>query len=136
MSTATANVETDCVDFIGTLSPTVLYEDGAEKTNLYMGADNKLYYPTVEGFKLNACRGYFKLKGVTVNGNGNGVRSFNINFGDDATGIVEMRDEKGEMRNGYGYEDGGWYTVDGRRLDGKPAQKGLYIHGGRKVVIK
>jgi hypothetical protein len=40
------------------------------------------------------------------------------------------------MRNGYGYEDGGWYTVDGRRLDGKPAQKGLYIHGGRKVVIK
>ena len=136
VSTATANVETDCVDFIGTLSPTVLYEDGAEKTNLYMGSANKLYYPTVEGFKLNACRGYFKLKGVTVNGNGNGVRSFNINFGDDATGIVEMRDEKGEMRNGYGYEDGGWYTVDGRRLDGKPAQKGLYIHGGRKVVIK
>ena len=138
VSTATANVETDCVDFIGTLSPTVLYEDGAEKTNLYMGADNKLYYPTVEGFKLNACRGYFKLKGVVVNGNGNenAVRSFDINFGDDATGIVEMRDEKGEMRNGYGYEDGGWYTVDGRRLDGKPAQKGLYIHGGRKVVIK
>ncbi len=142
VSTATANVETDCVDFIGTLSPTVLYEDGAEKTNLYMGAANKLYYPTVEGFKLNACRGYFKLKGVVVNGNGNdngnenAVRSFDINFGDDATGIVEMRDEKGEMRNGYGYEDGGWYTVDGRRLDGKPAQKGLYIHGGRKVVIK
>ena len=138
VSTATANVETDCVDFIGTLSPTVLYEDGAEKTNLYMGSANKLYYPTVEGFKLNACRGYFKLKGVVVNGNGNenAVRSFDINFGDDATGIVEMRDEKGEMRNGYGYEDGGWYTVDGRRLDGKPAQKGLYIHGGRKVVIK
>ena len=136
VSTATANVETDCVDFIGILSPTVIYESGAEKTNLYMGADNKLYYPTVEGFRLNACRGYFKLKGVTVNGNGNGVRSFNINFGDDATGIVEMRDEKGEMRNGHEYEDGGWYTVDGRRLDGKPAQKGLYIHGGRKVVIK
>ena len=138
VSTATANVETDCVDFIGILSPTVLYESGAEKTNLYMGADNKLYYPTVEGFKLNACRGYFKLKGVVVNGNGNenAVRSFDKNFGDDATGIVEMRDEKGEMRNGYGYEDGGWYTVDGRRLDGKPAQKGLYIHGGRKVVIK
>jgi hypothetical protein len=138
VSTATANVETDCVDFIGILSPTVLYEDGAEKTNLYMGSANKLYYPTVEGFKLNACRGYFKLKGVVVNGNGNenAVRSFDINFGDDATGIVEMRDEKGEMRNGYGYEDGEWYTVDGRRLDGKPVRRGLYIHNGRKVVVQ
>lgn len=29
-------------DFIGTLSPTVIYESGAEKTNLNMGADNKL----------------------------------------------------------------------------------------------
>jgi len=25
---------------------------------------------------------------------------------------------------------------DGLRLDGKPTKKGLYIHGGRKVVIK
>ena len=29
-----------------------------------------------------------------------------------------------------------WYTLDGRRLDGKPAVRGIYIIGGRKVVIK
>lgn len=29
-----------------------------------------------------------------------------------------------------------WYTLDGRRLQGKPTQKGLYIHGNIKVVIK
>ena len=29
-----------------------------------------------------------------------------------------------------------WYTLDGRKLDSKPTRKGLYIHGGRKVVIK
>ena len=29
-----------------------------------------------------------------------------------------------------------WYTLDGRRLSSKPAQKGLYIHDGRKVVVK
>ena len=29
-----------------------------------------------------------------------------------------------------------WYTLDGRKLDGKPTTKGLYIHSGRKVVIK
>ena len=29
-----------------------------------------------------------------------------------------------------------WYTLDGKRLSGKPAQKGIYIHNGKKVVIK
>ena len=29
-----------------------------------------------------------------------------------------------------------WYTLDGRKLSGKPTTKGLYIHNGRKVVVK
>ena len=28
-----------------------------------------------------------------------------------------------------------WYTLDGRRIEGKPRQRGIYINGGRKVVI-
>jgi len=28
-----------------------------------------------------------------------------------------------------------WYTLDGRKLPMRPTQKGIYIHGGRKVVI-
>ena len=27
-----------------------------------------------------------------------------------------------------------WYTIDGRRVSGKPTQKGLYIVNGKKVV--
>lgn len=45
-----------------------------------------------------------------------------------ATGIKEVKSEK------YGVE--GWFSLDGRRLSGKPSQKGLYIHNGTKVVIK
>ena len=30
---------------------------------------------------------------------------------------------------------GGWFDLSGRKLTGKPAQPGLYINGGRKVVI-
>ena len=30
----------------------------------------------------------------------------------------------------------GWFTLDGRMLQGKPAKKGLYIHNGRKEVVK
>ena len=29
-----------------------------------------------------------------------------------------------------------WYSLDGRRLSGKPSVKGVYINNGRKVVIK
>ena len=31
---------------------------------------------------------------------------------------------------------GEWYSLDGRKLQGKPTEKGLYIVNGRKVVIK
>lgn len=29
-----------------------------------------------------------------------------------------------------------WYTIDGRRLSGKPTRKGVYIHNGVKVVVR
>ena len=31
---------------------------------------------------------------------------------------------------------GSWYSLDGRKLDGKPTKKGLYINNGRTIVIK
>ena len=51
---------------------------------------------------------------------------------DNTTGIVEMRNE-GNEGNG---ENAIWYDLNGRRLQGKPAQKGLYIVNGKKVIIK
>ena len=29
----------------------------------------------------------------------------------------------------------GWYTIDGRKLNGMPAKKGMYIHNGKKGVV-
>ena len=29
-----------------------------------------------------------------------------------------------------------WYNIDGRKLNAKPKQKGIYIHNGKKVIIK
>jgi hypothetical protein len=28
-----------------------------------------------------------------------------------------------------------WYTIDGRKLNGKPAKRGMYIHNGKKGVV-
>ena len=29
-----------------------------------------------------------------------------------------------------------WYTLDGRKLNGHPSTKGLYIHNGKKMIVK
>ena len=50
----------------------------------------------------------------------------------NVTGISALDTRSGEMTD-YGTD---WYTVDGRKLNGKPTTKGLYINNGRKVVVK
>lgn len=51
---------------------------------------------------------------------------------DDAgtTGITDLRKER------YDTKDDIWYTLDGRRLNGKPMQKGVYLRNNRKEVIR
>ena len=53
------DVETEFADFVGIFSPRDIYTE--EKTNLYLGADNTLYNPTNEDFKVNSFRAYFQL---------------------------------------------------------------------------
>ena len=45
-----------------------------------------------------------------------------------ATGIERVDREQSTVDS--------WYSLDGRRLPGKPSQKGIYIVNGKKVVIK
>ena len=32
--------------------------------------------------------------------------------------------------------EGTWYTLDGRRINGKPTKKGLYLMNGQKIIVK
>ena len=48
----------------------------------------------------------------------------------ETTGIGELNTATGEISLD------GWWTLDGVKLSGKPAKKGLYIHNGRKEVLK
>ena len=45
---------------------------------------------------------------------------------------ISLTPDPSPMGEGSDY----WYTLDGRRFDGKPAQSGIYVNGGRKVMIK
>ena len=50
------------------------------------------------------------------------------------TGETMPLNDNGEMINDKAHE--GWFTIDGRKLNGVPTKKGIYIHNGNKQIIK
>ena len=99
--------------------------DKEDQSILFLGAKNTLYYPQ-KGATINAFRAYFQLAGSAAE-----VREFRLNFGDeDATRIGSITMNREPLTNNA------WFTLDGRRLQAQPTKKGLYIHGGRKVLVR
>ena len=109
------------VQFIGTYGPETLVKD--DPTNRYLGSGNKLYYPTVEGFKVNAFRAYFKLGALAAS-----APMVNLVI-DETTSISDATRQNLQTNSA-------WYTLDGRQLTTKPMTKGVYIHNGKKEVVK
>ena len=50
---------------------------------------------------------------------------------DGPVGINEIKNEELRMKN-----DGGWFDLSGRKLNGTPTKAGLYILNGKKVLVK
>ena len=114
------------VQFIGTYSSKTFAD--TDNSILLMGGENKLYYAAA-GTSIGACRAYFKIGDGTQAPR---IDGFNISFdGDNSTlGVTTPLSD----RRGAGGE--AWYSLDGRKLSGKPAQKGVYINNGKKIVMK
>ena len=111
---------------------------GVDQSILFLGSNNNVYYPSA-AMNINAFRAYFQLNGITAgepyspeSGTGNGgVRSFALSFGDNETSSIEN-----VQCSMFNVQSEVWYTLDGRRLDGKPTARGIYVNSGRKVVVK
>ena len=118
----------------GTVSFTGSYAkqtwDTEDKSILFLGAGSTLYYPQPSGGQypsLNAFRAYFKLA------DGTQAREFKLNFGGDG---VTTSIENVQCSMFIVPCEGAWYDIQGRKLDKQPTKAGLYIHNGRKVVVK
>ena len=92
--------------------------------------------------KLNGEIGFYKFSGgtITLGANkayleapaaGGAVKGFTLSFGGE-DGILQIENETWTMDN----EAGAWYDLNGRKLIRVPAAKGVYIVGGKKVVVK
>jgi hypothetical protein len=86
----------------------VLYQDAFYLVSGGTLADGKVFLPT--GGSTTAPR-------------------LNININGEVTSLTPAPSPTGA---GSGY----WYTIDGRKVNGQPLKKGLYIKNGKKEVVR
>jgi hypothetical protein len=115
--------------FKGTYAPLEI-KDANRNEVLLLATGNRLGYAKTDrtvdnGKALGTCRAYFEITGAAH------VRSFIMDFGDEQTTGITTTNAEPSTNEGIG-----WYDLSGRRLQGKPAQKGVYIQNGKKVIIK
>ena len=115
---------TTYVDFVPTLGKTEV--TGVPEDILMLNASGNLVHPSEAGY-MKGFRGYFLMHEAASS-----ARAFRIDFGDgEATGIIPIRTE-----GSTAFSDNMTYDLQGRRINGQPTQKGVYIQNGKKVIIK
>jgi hypothetical protein len=90
-------------------------------TSVLFLSNNELRSPR-QGATIKPQRGYFQTS------NGSSVRGMAFDIVDDETAI--------ESVNGALFNNNPWFDLNGRKLTGKPVQKGIYINNGKKTIIK
>ena len=112
------------VNFIPTLGKTLV--EGDVKDILILNTSGTLVHPSAVG-NMKGFRGNFLMHEAAASL----ARAFVINFDyGETTGIQPIRMENGTTPAECTYD------LSGRRIQGQPTQKGVYIQNGKKVVIK
>jgi hypothetical protein len=114
------------------------YKRNATEWNL--NADNEIQYETQKIWvlvrdkfvrsksgTLEANKCYLELSGPTS-------VSFSpeLNLEPNTTGVVEVESGKMKVESSAGE----WFTLDGRKVQGIPSKKGIYITNGKKIIIR
>lgn len=108
--------------FQGILVPTTL---ATNDTQYFLNsAGTAFVLPRADSSPMKATRAYIIVP--TPAGSAQG-RQYNFDFNGTTTAIDDVTVS--------GMEDGTWYTISGIRIN-RPAAKGVYIHNGRKVIVK
>lgn len=94
--------------------------DGATIYALVEQDGEAVFAPLKEGVAVSLGHAYLKLPAASA------ARFYSIQFGGETTGINEV--------NAAAKADGAYYTLQGVKTS--KAAKGIYIHNGKKVVIK
>ena len=110
---------------LGSLVGTYHAGDAVPADGLFLSG-NKFWYST-GATRIKAFRAYFMLNEVLSCVEAEAKAKVRFMVDEDAAAIEGITPDM---------EDGVWYTLDGRQLNGKPTEKGVYIVDGKKVLIK
>ena len=83
------------------------------------------YKANNSAYTLGANRAYLDMTGVQTLASG-----YVFSFDEGETTKI------GEVIEVNNVNDNAWYTLDGRKLNGQPTSKGLYIVNGKKMIVK
>ena len=94
-------------------------------------------YTLSRGSEGTGTVGFYKFNGASLDGSkahleiaqSAGARGF-IGFGDDGTTAIEAPTATIIV------EDGEIYDLTGRRIEGQPTRKGIYVKNGQKFIVK
>ncbi len=114
---------------VGVTERTYLEATTGDNTNftLQNGPSGVGFYTVSPGY-LAAGKAYLTLPTRVLSAQASPIM---VEFEDEeTTGIVSVESLTPNAENGV------WYTLDGRKLESKPTQKGVYIVNGKKTVIK
>ncbi len=114
---------------VGTTAPTTISPVDGNYKNLilYNGSNGVGFYTIADDYTMGANKAYLQLPAAVLGGSA-GANRVGVEFEDSLDGIENI-----DMSIA---SDAVWYSIDGRQLNGKPSQKGIYVVNGRKVVIK
>ena len=99
--------------------------NGNIKEILYIASGNKIGYAKSPR-TLKSMRAHFWVQPKNKEA---AARAIRLDWGDGEVTSIDL------MENDAAAGQSEWYTVDGRRIDGQPASKGVYVSKGKKVVI-
>ena len=117
---------------VGTLEQTWIDTTDGDLTNLRLtgtNPSNASFKILSEGRNFSANRAYLQIPTYILGNTANAATAFGIVLDDDTNGIEDIMQSSDDT-------DSEWYTLDGRKLNGKPTARGIYVVKGRKVVIK
>jgi surface protein len=110
-----------------------VFENTAAKQGVYVlnVGEERNGYPEGSIFESNY-RAVLPFQAYTEHKGSNPAPAYIIvgDLGGDTTGIDAI------LVNSERVKSEAWYTLDGRKLQEKPTQKGVYISNGKKVIIK
>ena len=108
-------------EFQGTLTGTTIAASTEGQTNYAF--NGKAFVFVKNAIEVGPNKAWLSIS----NGDEPSARAINLVFG-NTTGIESIDNSELTID--------GWYDLNGRKLQGKPTKKGIYIHNGKKVVVK